>query len=52
MLPRGATSLEMFKFRLHGALNKLVYWKVYLPMAGGVELYNLYVPCHASETIL
>jgi len=38
-LPRdvvGAPSLEVFKARLEGALSNLVWWKVSLPMAGGL----------------
>jgi len=38
-LPREAVdvlSLEEFKARLDGALSNLVWWKVSLPMAGGV----------------
>ena len=43
-LPRevvDAPSLEVFKARLDGALSKLVWWKVSLPMAGGLELDDL-----------
>jgi len=43
-LPREAVavlSLEMFQARLDGALSNLVWWKVPLPMAGGLELYDL-----------
>ena len=43
-LPRevvDAPSLEVFKARLDGALSNLVYWKVSLPMAGGLELDGL-----------
>ena len=36
-----ATSLEVFKTRLDGALSNLVYWQVSLPMAGGLELDDL-----------
>jgi len=36
-----APSLETFKARLDGALSNLVYWKVSLPMAGGLELDDL-----------
>jgi len=39
-LPRGAVdapSLAVFKARLDGAWSTLVWWKVSLPMAGGVE---------------
>ena len=32
-----APSLEVFKARLDGALNNLVWWKVSSPMAGGLE---------------
>jgi len=37
----GAASLEVLKARLDGALGNLVWWKVSLPMAGGVELSSL-----------
>ena len=40
-LPReavAAPSLAVFKARLDGALSNLVWWKVSLPMAGGLEL--------------
>ena len=40
-LPReavAAPSLAMFKARLAGALSSLVWWKVFLLMAGGLEL--------------
>jgi len=43
-LPREAVdapSLEMFKARLDGTLSNLVYWKMSLPMAGGLELDDL-----------
>ena len=43
-LPRefvDAPSLAVFKARLDGALGNLVWWKVSLPMAGGVELDDL-----------
>ena len=39
-LPReavAAPSLAGFKARLDGALSKLVWWKMSLPMAGGLE---------------
>jgi len=36
-----APSLEVFKARLNGALSKLAYWKVSLPMAEGLELDDL-----------
>ena len=36
-----APSLEVLKARLDGALSNLVYWKVSLPMAGGLELDDL-----------
>ena len=39
-LPReamAAPSLEVFKARLDGALSNLVYWKMFLLMAGGLE---------------
>jgi len=32
-----ASSLEVFKARLDGALSNLVWWKVSLLMAGGLE---------------
>ena len=34
-------SLAVFKARLDGALSNLVWWKVSLPMTGGVELDDL-----------
>jgi len=40
-LPReavAAPSLTVFKARLNGALSNLLWWKVSLPMAGGLEL--------------
>ena len=40
-LPReivDASSLEVFKARLDGASGNLVWWRVSLPMAGGLEL--------------
>jgi len=43
-LPReavAAPSLAVFKARLDGALSNLVWWKVSLPMAGGLELGNV-----------
>ena len=43
-LPRetvDAPSLEMSKTRLDGALSKLVWWEVSLPMAGGMKLDDL-----------
>jgi len=39
-LPReavAAPSLELFKARLDGALSNLVWWKMSLPVAGGLE---------------
>jgi len=39
-LPREAAdapSLAVFKARLDGALSTLVWWKMSLPMAGGLE---------------
>jgi len=44
MLPReavAACSLAGLKARLDGALSNLVWWKVSLPMAGGLELGEL-----------
>jgi len=43
-LPRevvDALALEVFKARLDGALSSLIWWKVTLPMAGGLELDDL-----------
>ena len=40
MLPRevmAAPSLAVFKARLDGALSTLGWWKMSLPMAGGLE---------------
>jgi len=46
-LPReavAAPSLEVFKARLDGALNSLGWWKMSLPMAGGLETGDLQGP--------
>jgi len=43
-LPREAVdapSPAVFKARFNGALSNLVWWKVSLPMAGGLELDDL-----------
>jgi len=43
-LPReavDASSLEVFKAKLDGALSNLVWWKMSLLMAGGLELDDL-----------
>jgi len=43
-LPReavAAPSLTVFKARLDGALSNLLWWKVSLPMAEGLELGDL-----------
>jgi len=43
-LPREAVtapSLAVFKVELDGALSNLVWWKVSLPMVGGLELGDL-----------
>ena len=42
-LPREAVapSLEVFKARLDETLSNLVWWKVSLPMTGGLELNDL-----------
>jgi len=46
-LPRetvAAPSLAVLKARLDGGLSNLVWWKVSLPMAGGLELHDLLGP--------
>ena len=46
-LPRetvDAPSLEVLKARLDGALGNLIWWKVSLPMAGGLELNDFQGP--------
>jgi len=43
-LPReavAAPSLAVFKARLDGALSSLVWWKMSLPIAAGLELGDL-----------
>jgi len=40
----GCPSLAVFKARLDGALSNLVWWKVSLPVAGGLELGDLQGP--------
>ena len=47
-LPRaavGAPSLAVSKARLDGAGSNLVWWKVSLPMAGGLGMDDLEGPC-------
>ena len=39
-----APSLAVFKARLDGALSNLVWWKMSLLMAGGLEQDDLYGP--------
>jgi len=39
--PREAVSLAVFKARLDRALSNMVWWKVFLPMAGGLERDDL-----------
>jgi len=36
-----APSLEVFKARLNWTLSNQVWWKIFLPMAGGLELDDL-----------
>lgn len=36
-----ASSLELFKAGLDGALDNVIYWKVSLPMTGVLELDGL-----------
>jgi len=46
-LPREAVdapSLAVFQARLHGALSNLVWWKMFLLMAGGLETYDFVGP--------
>jgi len=54
-LPRehvDAPSLEVFKARLDGALSNLVYWKVLLHVAGGLELDDLMVPFNPNHSMI
>ena len=37
-------SLEMFRVRLDGALGSMIWWKLSLALARGLELYCLKVP--------
>jgi len=49
-LPRAAVdspSLAVFKARLDGALSNLVWWKMSLLMAGGLEPHDLSNPYHS-----
>jgi len=43
-------SLEVHKVRLDGVLSNLVWWKVSLPMAGGLDWMTSKVP--SNQTIL
>jgi len=40
----GSSSLAVFKARLDGAWSTLIWWKVSLPVAGGLELDDLSGP--------
>jgi len=40
-----APSLAVLKARLDGAVSTLVWWKMSLLMAGGLEPDDLYGPC-------
>lgn len=37
-----APSLEIFRLRLGGALTNLIWWVASLPMAGGLELCDIF----------
>jgi len=43
---------EVFKATLDGALSNLVWWKVSLPMAGGLELMIFKVPSNSSRSMM
>ena len=47
-----APSLEVFEARLDGALSNLVWWKVSLPMAGGLELVIFKVPSNPNHSMI
>jgi len=48
-----ALSPEVFKARLDRALSNLVYWKVSLPKAGGLEQDDLYkVPSKPNHSMI
>jgi len=54
-LPREAVdapSLEVFKARLDGALSSLVWWKMSLPMAGRLKLYEFKVPSNPNPSMM
>jgi len=54
-LPREAVdapSLAVFKARLDGALSNLVWWKVSLPMAGGLERGVCKVPSNPNHSVI
>lgn len=37
---------------LNGALGSLIYWVVLLPMAGGSELYGLYITSNPRHSMI
>jgi len=47
-----APSLEVFKARLDGALSNLVWWKMSLVMAGGLELMIFKVPSNPYHSMI
>lgn len=54
LLPRGVVetpSVEVFKTTLDGALSDPVYLKVFLPIAGGLELDDLQYPRSTQTTL-
>jgi len=54
-LPReamAAPSLEVFKARLDGALSNLVFWKVFLLMAGGWNWMIYKVLCDPNYSMI
>ena len=54
-LPRedvGASSLEVFKARLDGALGSVSWWGAALPMAGGWNWVTFKVPSSLSHSMI
>lgn len=47
-----APSQEVFNVRLDGDLGSLIWWMASLPMAGVLELDDLYVPSNLSHSVI
>jgi len=46
------SSLKVFKTRLDGSLSSLIYWKMSLLTAGGLEPDDLMVPSNSNHSMI